>query len=86
MPLLFLTHLSGLYQLLIQTGISGEAIPSTTNQIPQAGAQGETPQPPKPFYDFDVIMTCGGCSSAIERVLKKNILEREYATSLLPDL
>jgi hypothetical protein len=62
----------------LQTGISGDAIPSTTNQIPQSGAQGETPNPPKPFYDFDVVMTCTGCSGAIDRVLKKNIVEREY--------
>ena len=69
----------------LQTGISGDAIPATTNSIPQAGAQGEAPNPPKPFYDFDVVMTCGGCSSAIERVLKKNILEREsHSASVAP--
>ncbi|KAG7553564.1 hypothetical protein FFLO_02996 [Filobasidium floriforme] len=65
------------------TGISGDAIPSTTNQIPQSGAQGETPNPPKPFYDFDVVMTCNGCSGAIDRVLKKNIVEpNQYEVSL----
>lgn len=31
-----------------------------------------------PAYNYTVKMTCGGCSGAIERVLKKNIEAREY--------
>jgi copper chaperone len=34
-------------------------------------------QPTAPAYVYDVKMTCGGCSGAIERVLKKNIEARE---------
>ncbi|TXT13853.1 uncharacterized protein COLE_00046 [Cutaneotrichosporon oleaginosum] len=42
-----------------------------------------SPSPPPltqstgPAYNYTVKMTCGGCSGAIERVLKKNIEARE---------
>lgn len=36
-----------------------------------------TPQITGPAYNYSVKMTCGGCSGAIERVLKKNIEARE---------
>ncbi|GAA6063585.1 hypothetical protein JCM10212_000189 [Sporobolomyces blumeae] len=35
-------------------------------------------------YEFDVVMTCGGCSGAIERVLKKMEGLDSYEVSL-PD-
>ncbi|KAJ9106570.1 hypothetical protein QFC20_004062 [Naganishia adeliensis] len=43
----------------------------------------EAREPPKPYYKFNVKMTCSGCSGAIDRVLKKNITSpNEYAVSL----
>lgn len=32
-------------------------------------------------YDFEITMTCGGCSGAVDRVLKK--LEGEFSVSAL---
>ncbi|PSK33596.1 metal homeostasis factor ATX1 [Elsinoe australis] len=33
-------------------------------------------------YDFDITMTCGGCSGAVERVLKKLDGVKSYEVSL----
>lgn len=41
-----------------------------------ANAQDGAQAPPKPYYKFNVKMTCSGCSGAIDRVLKKNITSR----------
>ncbi|GMK53513.1 hypothetical protein CspeluHIS016_0100990 [Cutaneotrichosporon spelunceum] len=37
-----------------------------------------------PAYNYSVKMTCGGCSGAIERVLKKNIEAPNGYTVSLP--
>lgn len=46
-------------------------------------SQAAVPQPTAsaehPAYHYKVKMTCGGCSGAIERVLKKNVEARESA-------
>lgn len=34
-------------------------------------------QPTKPYYHFDVKMTCDGCSGAVDRVLKRKAGEGE---------
>jgi len=38
-------------------------------------------------YKFNVTMTCGGCSGAVERVLKKleGMIPRHHHTPLYPD-
>lgn len=43
-----------------------------------------TTAPTAPAYYYDVKMTCGGCSGAIERVLKKNIAEPNQFIVSLP--
>jgi hypothetical protein len=53
-----------------------------------ANAQDGAQAPPKPYYKFNVKMTCSGCSGAIDRVLKKNITSRTsrlFLPTLSPD-
>lgn len=64
---------------LSQAGLSATAPTSTasgTETTTQVPGKAESQEPPKPYYRFDVKMTCSGCSGAIDRVLKKNITSR----------
>ncbi len=51
--------------------------PQTIKAPPGDGKENENINPIKPYYEFEVGMSCGSCSGAVERVLKKNIIERE---------
>ncbi|GHJ85043.1 hypothetical protein NliqN6_1445 [Naganishia liquefaciens] len=62
---------------------SPTSTPSGTETTTQVPGKTESQLPPKPYYKFDVKMTCSGCSGAIDRVLKKNITSpNEYSVSL----
>jgi copper chaperone len=73
-----------------QANIAPATGPTTTTQVPpttqaapaaEAKVSAGAKEPPKPYYRFDVKMTCSGCSGAIDRVLKKNITSRTLPVS-----
>lgn len=49
-----------------------------TPSAPLSTSSAPSSVPSAPAYHYNVKMTCGGCSGAIERVLKKNVEAREW--------
>jgi len=62
------------------------AVPLDPSVVKQPESDSKPPsewEPPKPYYDFDVKMSCGSCSGAVDKVLKK-IIEKpnDFSVSL----
>ncbi|CAD6569887.1 MAG: Cytosolic copper metallochaperone [Tremellales sp. Tagirdzhanova-0007] len=55
-----------------------------TPSTPVTTTHSTSSDPQTPAYHYNVKMTCGGCSGAIERVLKKNVVTPNAYTVSLP--